>query len=199
MDKYSLCATVEGFFQTTKVTARQLTDMLVCNVFAVHSLSLVYIMWILSFKTHVIRQWETSNQYTIDHQKIIRWSATRVLSAAFPSLNSQICYTPVYVHSYNYDVLLSYSILLQEPGPFLILILDKTLVTGPSSTILIVLGRNHDCLSATSQESAHQMVVVETMMLECAVSHVRMTNSSLLMMYIVYLLTVWCSKTGCMW
>jgi len=44
MDKYSLCATVEGFFQKTKVTARQLTDMLVCNVFAVHSLSLVHIM-----------------------------------------------------------------------------------------------------------------------------------------------------------
>ena len=76
------------------------------------------------------------------------------------------------------DALLSYYILLQEPGPFLILILDKTLVTESSSMILIVLGRNHDCLSATSQESAHQIVVVETMMLECAVSHVRTTNSS---------------------
>ena len=76
------------------------------------------------------------------------------------------------------DALLSLSILLQEPGPFLILILDKTLVLGTSSTIIIALGQNHDCLSATSQESAHQMVVVEMMMLECAVSHVRMTNSS---------------------
>ena len=84
--------------------------------------------------------------------------------------------TPVYVHSY--DLLVSYLILSQEPGPFLILILDKTLVTEPSSMILIVLGQNHNCLSATSQESAHQVNVLEPMMLECAVSHVRMTNSS---------------------
>ena len=70
-----------------------------------------------------------------------------------------------------------YSILPQEPGPFLIRILDKALVTGASSMILIVLDQSHDFLSATSQEYAHQMDVVEMMMLECAVSHVRTRNS----------------------
>ena len=70
----------------------------------------------------------------------------------------------------------SYSFLPQEPGPFLIHILDKTLVTEPSSMILIVLGPSHDFMSATSQESAHQMDVVEIMMLVCAVGHVRKSS-----------------------
>ena len=74
-------------------------------------------------------------------------------------------------------MLVSYSILPQEPEPFLICILDKTLVPGSSSMILIVLGQSHDFMSATSQESVHQMDVVEMMMLECAVSHVRTRNS----------------------
>ena len=50
-------------------------------------------------------------------------------------------------------------------------------MTGPSSMILIVLDQSHDFLSATSQESAHQMDVVEMMMLVCAVGHVRTRNS----------------------
>ena len=70
-----------------------------------------------------------------------------------------------------------YSILPQEPGPFLIRILDKALVTGASSMILIVLDQSHDFLSATSQEYVHQMDAIEMMMLECAVSHVRTRNS----------------------
>ena len=70
-----------------------------------------------------------------------------------------------------------YSIPPQEPGPFLIHVLGKILMAGPSSMILIVLDQSHDFLSATSQESAHQMDVVEMMMLECAVSHVRTRNS----------------------
>ena len=77
----------------------------------------------------------------------------------------------------SYDVLVSYSILLQEPEPFLICILDKTLMPGSSSMISVVLGRNHDFLIATSQESAHQMDVVEMMLLERAVSHVCTRNS----------------------
>ena len=65
---------------------------------------------------------------------------------------------------------------MQEPEPFLILILEKTLVTGASSVILIVLGPSRTFWSATSQESVHQMDVVEMMILECAVGHVRKSS-----------------------
>ena len=75
-----------------------------------------------------------------------------------------------------HNIFVPYSILLQEPEPFLILILDKIL-TGQWSMISIVLDQSHTFLSATSQESAHQMDVVEMMMLVCAVGHVRTRNS----------------------
>ena len=75
-----------------------------------------------------------------------------------------------------HNIFVPYSILLQEPEPFLIRILDKILLTGPSSMISIVLDQSHNFLSATSQESAHQMDVVEIMMLVCAVGHVRTTS-----------------------
>ena len=49
-------------------------------------------------------------------------------------------------------------------------------MTEQSSMILIVLGQSHDFMSATSQESAHQMDVVEMMTLVCAVGHVRTSS-----------------------
>ena len=49
-------------------------------------------------------------------------------------------------------------------------------MTGASSVILIVLGPSRTFWSATSQESVHQMDVVEMMILECAVGHVRKSS-----------------------
>ena len=49
-------------------------------------------------------------------------------------------------------------------------------MTEQSSVILIVLGPSRTFWSATSQESVHQMDVVEMMILECAVGHVRKSS-----------------------